>query len=227
MKILETALITLVLFVNLNTARAAIITIEYSGTVNSIVDTASYSSVSIGEQVNGSLIFDTRDLFSIEGNAAKKDYIYTGSGTYGSLITVNNGVMGSNSTYVGIENDLVDNFNSVYDLYYTGGFSSDLVWDQVLDRPISGTQFALMFVFNSGAFNNTELDFETLLNTPNPIYTEIRISGYNLAGQLYEAKASLDNMTYSISSVPVPSAVWLFGSGIFGLLGIAKRKSCT
>ncbi len=27
-----------------------------------------------------------------------------------------------------------------------------------------------------------------------------------------------------VSAVPVPAAVWLFGSGLIGLLGIAKRK---
>lgn len=28
----------------------------------------------------------------------------------------------------------------------------------------------------------------------------------------------------SISSVPVPAAVWLFGSGLIGLVGLARRK---
>jgi len=31
--------------------------------------------------------------------------------------------------------------------------------------------------------------------------------------------------TYSISSVPVPAAAWLFGSGLLGLVGIARRKA--
>jgi len=29
----------------------------------------------------------------------------------------------------------------------------------------------------------------------------------------------------SVSAVPVPTAVWLFGSGLIGLLGFAKRKA--
>jgi hypothetical protein len=29
----------------------------------------------------------------------------------------------------------------------------------------------------------------------------------------------------SISAVPVPAAVWLFGSGLFGLIGLARRKT--
>ena len=37
---------------------------------------------------------------------------------------------------------------------------------------------------------------------------------------------SFDNLTYqsSVSAVPVPAAVWLFGSGIAGLIGASKRK---
>ena len=31
-----------------------------------------------------------------------------------------------------------------------------------------------------------------------------------------------DNFT--ITAVPVPAAVWLFGSGLIGLVGIARRK---
>ena len=27
-----------------------------------------------------------------------------------------------------------------------------------------------------------------------------------------------------VSSVPVPAAVWLFGSGLLGLVGLARRK---
>jgi hypothetical protein len=32
------------------------------------------------------------------------------------------------------------------------------------------------------------------------------------------------NMTMVISQVPIPAAVWLFGSGLLGLIGIARRK---
>jgi len=28
----------------------------------------------------------------------------------------------------------------------------------------------------------------------------------------------------SASAVPVPAAVWLFGSGLIGLIGVARRK---
>lgn len=42
----------------------------------------------------------------------------------------------------------------------------------------------------------------------------------------YIATTSLmiDNLTIATSPVPVPAAVWLFGSGLIGIIGIARRK---
>lgn len=33
-----------------------------------------------------------------------------------------------------------------------------------------------------------------------------------------------DNVTIDVTAVPVPAAVWLFGSGLIGLVGVARRK---
>jgi hypothetical protein len=33
-----------------------------------------------------------------------------------------------------------------------------------------------------------------------------------------------DDFTIGVSSVPIPAALWLFGSGLLGLIGIARRK---
>jgi hypothetical protein len=37
-------------------------------------------------------------------------------------------------------------------------------------------------------------------------------------------RVKLDNISYTSTVVPVPAAVWLFGSGLLGLVGIARRK---
>ncbi len=37
--------------------------------------------------------------------------------------------------------------------------------------------------------------------------------------------AIIDNLSYMVSAVPVPAAVWLLGSGLLGLVGIARRKA--
>lgn len=38
------------------------------------------------------------------------------------------------------------------------------------------------------------------------------------------AATGTGNVTLNIATVPVPATVWLFGSGLIGLIGIAKRK---
>jgi len=42
---------------------------------------------------------------------------------------------------------------------------------------------------------------------------------------LLTADGTLTYGTASVSAVPVPAAVWLFGSGLVGLVGIARRKT--
>jgi hypothetical protein len=32
------------------------------------------------------------------------------------------------------------------------------------------------------------------------------------------------SITADVAAVPVPAAVWLFGSGLLGLIGVARRK---
>jgi hypothetical protein len=68
----------------------------------------------------------------------------------------------------------------------------------------------------------------------NTLYIDYILSDYNiyydptLAGNSY-----LQGLTFSLngvgsliatSAVPIPPAAWLFGSGLFGLIGIARRK---
>lgn len=49
-----------------------------------------------------------------------------------------------------------------------------------------------------------------------------------LNSQFFSATALLDPtfMPGAVSTVPVPAAVWLFGSGLLGLVGVARRKTC-
>jgi len=43
-------------------------------------------------------------------------------------------------------------------------------------------------------------------------------------GSGYQETFTLDNMQMATTLVPVPAAVWLFGSGLVGLVGVARRK---
>ena len=46
------------------------------------------------------------------------------------------------------------------------------------------------------------------------------------SGQPNDIKYQIDGeiTALSVSAVPIPAAVWLFGSGIIGLIGVARRK---
>jgi hypothetical protein len=69
-------------------------------------------------------------------------------------------------------------------------------------------------------------------NGTNPGSTSLQ-AGYdffdNAYGRAVWSLSSTGQLTYSIegapAAVPVPAAVWLFGSGLLGLVGIGRRKS--
>lgn len=51
------------------------------------------------------------------------------------------------------------------------------------------------------------------------VFDEIRLSIAHASNNAF----TLDNLEY-VSVIPVPAAVWLFGSGLLGLIGLARRK---
>ena len=63
-----------------------------------------------------------------------------------------------------------------------------------------------------------------LLITLDPDWTEgfLQVGFYNLTGNSEGSGMFYDNVNFSV--VPVPAAVWLFCSGLIGLIGIARRK---
>ena len=89
-----------------------------------------------------------------------------------------------------------------------------------------------------GLFNNSVIYSSiSSFNTDGPTWFNLNFSGIDtlLISASGGVSAGLggggefwvmDNFTYNeaISSVPVPAAAWLFGSGLIGLVGIARRK---
>ena len=51
------------------------------------------------------------------------------------------------------------------------------------------------------------------------------VSGRGINGSFGWGGGSMDVTIMDVSAVPVPAAVWLFGSGLLGLIGIARRKA--
>ncbi|RRQ21596.1 VPLPA-CTERM sorting domain-containing protein [Thiohalobacter thiocyanaticus] len=47
---------------------------------------------------------------------------------------------------------------------------------------------------------------------------------FALGTELLNGEIIFGHSEASLSAVPVPAAVWLFGSGLAGLVGIARRR---
>ena len=53
------------------------------------------------------------------------------------------------------------------------------------------------------------------------------ISGFSLfnSNSQIEGNTKIDNVVVKTSRVPVPTTIWLFGSGLIGLIGLARQKT--
>jgi hypothetical protein len=70
-------------------------------------------------------------------------------------------------------------------------------------------------------------DFVGILSTANPSVSAVFVDP-SLAQVVQIVNTDAELLNYSFltlaSPIPVPAAVWLFGSGLLGLIGVARRK---
>lgn len=92
----------------------------------------------------------------------------------------------------------------------TGAFSNDLSAFSALEQGSSLAFLANLLTSNTGAFNA-----QYLLNLSD---ADI---GAGSTRQNYQLTL---NLVGNVTPVPVPGAVWLFGSAVLGLMGICRRK---
>jgi hypothetical protein len=100
-----------------------------------------------------------------------------------------------------------------YDLSYW--FASDGYGPNYFDVLWNGAQIGASVEDNVGKFGWTPFSF-TVVGTGMDTLTfqERNDTAYQ----------GLDHVSLALSSVPVPSAVWLFGSGLLGLAGTARKR---
>jgi len=117
-------------------------------------------------------------------------------------------------------------------LQYTGSVVTDPNWDIAsIDDAAAladGGSIDLAFLARSAGFFGSDFDIIDLsLNaigaagTATDITFEDVFGGWSLGGVPVDYVAG----QVAVTTVPEPAAAWLFGSGLIGLVGVAKRRS--
>ena len=112
-----------------------------------------------------------------------------------------------------------------YEVNYVGGFMN-------YSSPLTTGTNVIISAFDSF---NKELVSYTLNNTDGAISTPGGTNEGAFRGilwtdpliktfQISNSYVVLDDLTFGTAVVPVPAALWLFGSGLLGLVAVARRK---
>lgn len=123
----------------------------------------------------------------------------------GGSFSAPGGMLTTGFSYTAISGALVDNGDGTYTGSYSFGFgpapavATTTTWDV--------TQVG------------TNLSFVTLDGDANGYYGTSFTNIFGTIGPVMDGTAM-----GSVSAVPVPAAVWLFGSGLLGLAGVARRR---
>ena len=217
------------------TANAAPVVMDFTATVQ-IVSGSFNASLSTSQSITGTYIFDTDENnasysettpSNVPGHEFTSFYDFTGAPYSTSLSAT--GFSFSNTAPVGV---VVNN-----DLALTAAETNGAVTDGVYDwieilgstttdvggphTPGNGQEWTLALIAGD---NNWFTDGSVVPDNLPASYTPILVgadfdSAGTEAGFVFGA---VDSIT--VSSVPVPASVWLFGSGLLGLVSVARRR---
>lgn len=149
-------------------------------------------------------------------NTTGSTQTYTLATTVGITPVIPNGLMQGSIGLTLTDNNgggatLATSGASLYQGMIDGSVARTL-WD-------SPTTFATPFASTSA---NTFFGFPTREIAPESIDSTIGIS---IMFSLTSGDSASFTSNFDVVPVPVPAAVWLFGSGLLGLVGIARRKN--
>ncbi len=103
----------------------------------------------------------------------------------------------------------------------------DSTWTIIFDQPIAGVIFSTDLVTQSdylGAVGTTYPGPFEKRGFEEPFDYVSLVDAYTLQVTLHATVPGDWFRVVTVSSVPVPAAVWLFGSGLLGLVGVARRR---
>lgn len=222
MKFKSILLISFVLIMSSNVNAANIC---FTGTLGDIYDpssTSMYSGLTIGDSFSGCFTIgdSSTEASSIVITPPGSDYSFTGS-PYGGVINGGSTTTIGTESGVGIEDSggMGDDTIFLNSLYGTSIPYSTLYdgWDTYSSNSTQGFGFTLYSLDTSII---SGLDYQILpFSLDQADYAMFYLEDTGTA-DTYLATGFLTSVTV----VPIPPAVWLFGSGLIGLISIARRN---
>lgn len=151
-----------------------------------------------------------------EGVGPQPPTIFLAATHFNSALTYNPSSQGA---ITGIDFSLdYRNFSQGQALQFGLEQNGTLAFSSVFVTTASGTGTWLAHALSVTAVDFPTIDFDS---TGSQITFGFRTAN---SGQVGVFETGYDNYSAVISSVPVPAAVWLFGSGLLGLVGMARSK---
>ena len=198
-------LITLIALATSGTALAGPVTMDFEDTLPTYFNLPSYSE-------NGfTLTSDTPDSTLIDVNNIVRQNIGVFSGGTNSQ-TLFWGANGQTST-LGLTNDGGLRFDVL-------SIDASSVYNAAGVLTLTGTKYAGGGIVTEDIVLNGSLSTYAVTNMIG--ITDLEIS---FDGATYDAPYDLDNINMNV--IPIPAAVWLFGSGLLGLAGWSRRRAAT
>ena len=197
---------------------------------------ASAATLVLSSSVNAALIdngsYTTDDVNGIEW----LDLDYTASLSYNAAQSAITSVEGGGWTYAS-EAQVRNMFDQIFPTWVetTAGYSSNTLYTAETDTftQLFGNSFPTDYyssdrTFSRGLYMNEVgelhlLGVENYTTGNDYVYGDHQVDYLNFN---YDVNGTLGFSVWMVrpSAVPVPAAVWLFGSGLLGLVGIARLK---
>lgn len=187
----------------------------FAGYANSVLGTSGSFTTDLGNSVGGtSWSTDLDDVTTrITDTSAGTNILGTTTGAYLDL---------------GFDTSIFDGPGNDLKLFFVGGN------DHFFDVTIGGVTNSYSILSSIGATTFSDSAWPTdpvvamAIDLSSSEWNSLgggSYSGMRLTiGDGYDADSAVASFAGTYNVVPVPAAVWLFGSGLIGLVGLAKRK---
>jgi hypothetical protein len=210
-------------------AQASAIAIDFTALISGGTDpndnvSGTYISAGIsnGDTIVGAFIFDNdaskANSSSISDSVS--EFLFVGA-PYGATISVDSGYnfVSDSVITVEVQNDKFIDGNGVNGHVAAGTYDVVGLFGTIGDEE----EWTINILGSASWFSDATLIPASL---PNDYKVFLQADDYDSGSgvSIGTVLTSFDQNSVSVSSVPIPAAVWLFGSGLIGLIGVARRK---